>query len=97
MRILVTYATCHGSTAQIARRIASRLESPADAVECRAMSEVSDLSGYEAIVAGSAIHDQEWLAEATAFLSQFSRNLDGMPVWLFSVGMPAALPKRIQG
>jgi menaquinone-dependent protoporphyrinogen oxidase len=97
MRILVGYATCHGSTAEIAQRIASQLESSGDTVECRAMSKVSDLSSYEAVVAGSAIHDQEWLAEATAFLSRFSQALEGMPVWLFSVGMPAALPKRIRG
>lgn len=97
MRILVAYATCHGSTAEIARRIASRLESPADAVDCRAMSDVSDLDGYEAVVAGSPIHDQDWLAEATGFVSRFASALEMLPVWLFSVGMPAALPRRLQG
>ena len=97
MRILVTYATCHGSTAEIAQRIASGLQSSGDVVECRAMREVADLSGYEAFVAGSAIHDQEWLPEASEFLSRLASTLGGTPVWLFSVGMPAALPKRIQG
>jgi len=97
MRILVAYATCHGSTAEIATRIASRLESPGDTVECRAMSEVSDLSGYEAVVAGSAIHDQAWLTEAMKFMSRFAPALGVLPVWLFSVGMPAALPGRLQG
>jgi len=96
MRILVTYATCHGSTAEIARRIANRLESSGDAVECLAMSEVSRLSGYEAVVAGSAIHDQDWLDDARAFVSRFAPDLDALPVWLFSVGMPAALPGRLQ-
>ena len=86
MRILVTYATCHGSTAEIARRIASRLESFGDAVECLAMSEVSHLSGYEAVVAGSAIHDQDWLDDARAFVSRFAPDLGALPVWLFSVG-----------
>lgn len=97
MRILVAYATCHGSTAEIAQRIAGGLQSPGDSVECLAMSDVSDLSGYDAVVAGSAIHDQEWLAEAADFMSRFASALAAMPVWLFSVGMPAALPKRIQG
>ena len=96
MRILVTYATCHGSTAEIARRIASRLESSGDAVECLAMSEVSRLSGYEAVVAGSAIHDQDWLDDARAFVSRFAPDLGALPVWLFSVGMPAALPRPLQ-
>lgn len=97
MRILVAYASCHGSTAEIASRIAGRLRLPGDEVECRAMGEVPGLSGYDAVVAGSAIHDQEWLADATAFMSRFSSALAGTPVWLFSVGMPAALPRRIQG
>lgn len=97
MRILVAYASCHGSTAEIAGRVANVLQSSGDAVECRAMKEVSDLSAYDAVVAGSAIHDQEWLAEASAFMSRFSSALAALPVWLFSVGMPAALPRRIQG
>lgn len=96
MRILVTYATCHGSTAEIARRIANRLESSGDAVECLAMSEVSHLSGYEAVVAGSAIYDQDWLDEARAFVSRFAPDLGALPVWLFSVGMPAALPGPLE-
>ncbi|HET6917632.1 MAG TPA: flavodoxin domain-containing protein [Acidimicrobiales bacterium] len=97
MRILVAYASCHGSTAEIAGRIANVLRSSGDAVECRPMKEVSDLSAYDAVVAGSAIHDQEWLTEASAFMSRLSPALTVLPVWLFSVGMPAALPGRIQG
>jgi len=61
------------------------------------MSEITELSDYDAVVAGSAIHDQEWLAEATSFMSRFASALRALPVWLFSVGMPAALPKRLQG
>ena len=61
------------------------------------MSEVSNLSGYEAVVAGSAIHDQGWLDDARAFMSRFAPDLGALPVWLFSVGMPAALPGRLRG
>lgn len=97
MRVLVAYATCHGSTAEIAQRIASRLGASGEEVDCRAMSEVVDLSGYDAVVAGSAIHDQEWLPEAATFMYRFASALETRPVWLFSVGMPGALPERIQG
>lgn len=96
MRVLVTYASCHGSTAEIAERIAGRLEAAGDRVECRAMSEVIDLSGYDAVVAGSAIHDQAWLPEAMSFLSRFASTLPHLQTWAFSVGMPAALPSRLQ-
>ena len=29
-------------------------------------------------------------------MSRFGPSLGAVPVWLFSVGMPAALPKRVQ-
>lgn len=96
MRILVAYGSCHGSTAEIAGRIASRLQSLGDTAECRPMRDVRDLSGYDAVVAGSAIHDQDWLPEAATFMSRLAPSLGLLPVWLFSVGMPGALPKRVQ-
>jgi menaquinone-dependent protoporphyrinogen oxidase len=40
--------------------------------------------------------DQQWLPSATRFVR---RNLDvlvGLPVWLFSVGMPDALPRPLR-
>ncbi len=97
MRVLVSYATRHGSTREIAQRIAERLESSGLSVDCRAIGEVSDLSTYDAALIGSAIHDQEWLTEATDSLARLGANLAGRPVWLFSVGMPAALPRKLQG
>jgi menaquinone-dependent protoporphyrinogen oxidase len=96
MRVLVAYATCHGSTAEIANGIAGRIEARGHTVECRAMSDVSDVSGYGAVVAGSAIHDQAWLPEAIEFASRFAPALATKPLWLFMVGMPAALPHPLQ-
>ncbi|MGH4011856.1 MAG: flavodoxin domain-containing protein [Pseudonocardiaceae bacterium] len=54
---------------------------------------VRDLCRYDAVVLGSAIHNQEWLPQAIRFVR---RNLDALaarPVWLFSAGMPGALPR----
>lgn len=96
LRVLVAYASCHGSTAGIAERIAARLRSSGDTIECRPMGDVSDLSGFDATVLGSALHDQAWLPEAMAFLARFADALDPLPLWLFTVGMPGALPRRLQ-
>lgn len=57
------------------------------------MARVESLSEYDAIVLGSAIHGQAWLPEATGFVDGNAVALAGRPVWLFSVGMPAALPR----
>jgi menaquinone-dependent protoporphyrinogen oxidase len=61
-------------------------------VDTQPVGRVRDVGRYDAVVLGSAIHDQQWLPSATRFVR---RNLDvlvDLPVWLFSVGMPGALP-----
>lgn len=95
--VLVAYSSRHGSTASIAERIAARLRTAGLTVDCRPMGEVSEVSGHSAVVLGSALHDQAWLPEAMAFLARFSATLDPLPLWLFTVGMPGALPRRLQG
>ncbi len=91
MTILVAYASAHGSTRSIAERIGAALAERGERVEIRAMSGVSDTGSYQAFVLGSAVHSRAWLSEATGFLERERDALAGRPVWLFSVGMPAAL------
>ena len=45
------------------------------------------VGGYDAVVLGSAIHNQDWLAGSTDFVQRNLGTLAGRPVWLFSVGM----------
>ncbi|WP_141576774.1 flavodoxin domain-containing protein [Actinomadura sp. WMMA1423] len=91
MTVLVGYATAHGSTRSIAERIGTLLAERGFQVDVRSMAEVDDAGSYEAFVLGSAIHDRTWLPEAFAFLDRERAVLARRPVWLFSVGMPAAL------
>jgi menaquinone-dependent protoporphyrinogen oxidase len=91
MRVLVTYASAHGSTAGIAERIGGDLAARGIDVDCMSVSEVSDVRGYDAFVLGSAIHDQAWLPQAAEFVRTHADVLGKHPVWLFSVGMPGAL------
>lgn len=93
MAVLVAYASARGSTREIAQHIASRMGDALDDVECRPVEEVDSVSGYEAVVVGSAIHNQAWLAPALAFLTQHGPELAQRPVWAFSVGMSDGLPK----
>ncbi|GLW50343.1 flavodoxin [Streptomyces sp. NBRC 14336] len=91
MRVLVGYATAHGSTREIAERIARVLDRAGLRADARPLEAVDDADDYDAFVLGSAVHGQRWLAPARDFLSGHLELLAARPVWLFSVGMPGAL------
>ncbi|HEY6278955.1 MAG TPA: flavodoxin domain-containing protein [Streptosporangiaceae bacterium] len=85
MAVLVAHASAHGSTEQIAGRIAARLcEQGLDAVS-RPVADVTELTGFGAFVIGSAIHGGDWLPSGASFLAGNAGALAGQPVWLFSV------------
>ncbi|MFJ9909639.1 flavodoxin domain-containing protein [Streptomyces sp. NPDC101152] len=91
MDVLVGYATAHGSTREIADRVAAGLTEAGLEVEARDMRTVDDADAYAAFVLGSAVHGQTWLEPAKAFVSDNLDLLGSRPLWIFSVGMPAAL------
>lgn len=107
MRILVGYASVHGSTREIAERIAERLRGRGHSVEVCALSDTGDAGAYDAAVLGSAVHNGAWLPHADEYVQRNSRALAEQPVWLFSVGMARAVggwfeahaqePKEIPG
>jgi len=67
MTVLVTYASKHGSTEEIARRIADRLRERAVDAEARPITEVHDLGDAEVVVLGSAVYMGSWMKEASQF------------------------------
>jgi len=92
MDVLVGYATAHGSTREIAERIAVGLRSAGLSAEARPVETVDDADAYRAFVLGSAVHGQAWLGPARDFTyDNLGVLAAGPPVWLFSVGMPDAL------
>ena len=93
MAVLVAYASARGSTREIAQHMASRMAAALGGVECRSVEEVDSVSGYDAVVVGSAVHNQAWLPPALAFLADYAPELAERPVWAFSVGMSDGLPK----
>ena len=93
MRILVTAASKHGATTEIAEAIGSTLvEAGADA-EVLAPEAVDDLAGYDAVVLGSAVYAGRWLEPARQFAERFRGTLAQCPVWLFSSGPIGEPPK----
>lgn len=91
MPILIAYATFHGSTREIADRIASRLHAAGFAVDCRSVDHVYSIENYSAVILGSAVHGNQWLKDAQKFLDVEAMGLRMRPVWTFSVGMAPAV------
>lgn len=86
MTVLVAYASKHGSTYDIAARIADVLRRRGHDVELHTTEAVHDAGAHEAAVIGSAVYYGRWLAQAADFVSDNQRALAGRPVWLFSSG-----------
>jgi len=86
MRILVAYATKHGSTAEIAEVVGEALRDSGHEVEVLAAGSVSRISAYDAVVLGSALYAAHWQREANVFVRRHLEALRARPVWLFSSG-----------
>jgi menaquinone-dependent protoporphyrinogen oxidase len=91
-KILVTYASRLGSTAGVAGAIGKTLTESGAQVEVRPMQEVTDLSSYAAVVAGSAIRGKQWLPEAMQFMQTHQAALRQKPFAAFLVCMTLAMP-----
>jgi menaquinone-dependent protoporphyrinogen oxidase len=85
-KVLVTYASEHGGTAQIAQAIAKVLRQFDLEVTAKRMNEIESLADYGAVVLGSAIYVGDWLPEAHKFLEKHQVTLSEKPLWLFSSG-----------
>ncbi len=91
--ILVTYASRLGSTAGVAEAIAKTLTERGVQVEVRPMSDVTDLSPYRAVIAGSAIRGGQWLPEAMQFMRVHRAALAQKRFAAFLVCMTLAMPR----
>lgn len=86
MRVLVTAATRHGSSSEIAGAIATGLIERGIDAEARIMGDVDELYGYDIVVLGSAVYMGRWLKQAREFAHSHADQLAGKQVWLFSSG-----------
>jgi menaquinone-dependent protoporphyrinogen oxidase len=89
-KILVTYASQGGSTAGVAEAIGQTLSANGALVDVRPIKEVSDLSPYQAVVIGSAVHSGKWMPEAITFVEHHQNALRRMPTAVFQVCMMLA-------
>jgi menaquinone-dependent protoporphyrinogen oxidase len=94
MKVLVTAASRHGSTEDVAAAIARVLRLRGLDAEDVPPEDVHDPTAYDAFVVGSAVYAGRWLPAVVAFVDRLGVRLSGRPVWLFSSG-PIGAPRTL--
>jgi menaquinone-dependent protoporphyrinogen oxidase len=93
MKVLVSAASRHGATTEVAATIAAALTAAGVEGIAVAPAEVTGLDGYDAAVLGSAVYMGRWLDPARELLEQHREALAKRSVWLFSSGPVGEPPK----
>ena len=94
MHVLVTAASRHDATREIAEAIVSGLAQRGVDAKTRPVEQIGTLDGFHAVIVGSAIYMGRWLKAAREFVSDHAAELSSMPVWLFSSG-PLGPPDQL--
>jgi menaquinone-dependent protoporphyrinogen oxidase len=94
MKVLVTAASRHRATDEIAEAIATGLIARGLEAGAVPVGHVTSVDGYDAAVLGSAVYMGRWLGEARRFAQIYASELTAMPVWLFSSG-PVGPPDHL--
>lgn len=85
-RVLVTFGSKRGGTAEIAVAIAAVMRERGLVADCAAASSVGDLSPYDAVIVGGALYARRWYGSARRFVTRNLRDLRERAVWMFSSG-----------
>ncbi|MBI1256687.1 MAG: hypothetical protein GC204_04395 [Chloroflexi bacterium] len=83
MKILVAYASAHGSTKEVAEFIGRLLHAYGPEVTVANVSDIRSVEGYDVFVLGSAIHASLWLQEMCTFVDQFEDKLAQKPLFFW--------------
>ena len=86
MRVLVAYASKHGSTQGIADRIGEDLRQDGHQVDVRPARQAGPAEEYDAVVVGSAAYAGHWVKDASSFVKKNKEALAHRPLWFFSSG-----------
>jgi len=86
VKVLITYASRMGSTAEIASAVADELRRAGLSVTLARCAEAPGPDGFDAVVCGSAIYATRWDRTARRWLRHHAPELSGATTWLFEGG-----------
>ncbi|MCB2176757.1 MAG: flavodoxin domain-containing protein [Actinomycetales bacterium] len=86
MHVLVAHASRHGSTTEVAARIAERLRELGHDATLRTARDRAPLDGHDLVVVGGSLYTGRWHADAQRFLRRHRGDLGRVPVAVFAMG-----------
>lgn len=96
MKVLVTAASRHGATTEVAASIGAVLQAAGLDVHVLTPSEVRCMDGFDVAVIGSAIYVGRWLEPARELVEREKVALCRIHVWLFSSGPVGDPPRPVE-
>jgi menaquinone-dependent protoporphyrinogen oxidase len=93
VKVLVSAASRHGSTAGIAEAIGTALAAAGLEVDVRRPEDVTTVAPYDGVVLGSGVYAGRWLEPVKRLIARDADDLAFKPVWLFSSGPLGDPPK----
>ncbi|MGY1721597.1 flavodoxin domain-containing protein [Blastococcus sp. SYSU DS0533] len=97
-RVLVVFASRHGSTREIAAELVRALPGSAPGRSGGLSATLApvemhpDPAGFDAVVLGSAVYAGRWLEPARRYVDAVAPQLRARPTWLFSSGLAGNRP-----
>ena len=85
-KILVAYATKHGSTREVAEAVASALSDQGHEVDMRPSADPGDVGAYGLVILGAPIYSGKWHKDAHRFLKRQRQILETRPIAVFALG-----------
>ena len=86
MLVLVVYGSKRGGTAELARMVGKAFAERGWSVEVRPASDVTSVTGADAVVVGGALYFNRWHRDSVRFVKRHAAALRELPVWFFSSG-----------
>lgn len=94
--VLIAYATCSGSTREVAQAIAAAMDETGVPAEVQAVEDIETLAGREAVVLGAPLYAGRFPKEFRRFLRRTREALRGQHPWFFVVGPTRNRPEDFE-